>query len=40
MQITLELHEMCEEGSLELLLVLGSFEASVVAPMLSPPHFV
>jgi hypothetical protein len=36
LQITPELHDLCEEDSVELPLKLGSFEASAVAPMPSP----
>jgi hypothetical protein len=38
LQITPELHELREEDSVELPLELGSFEASAVAPMPSPPQ--
>jgi hypothetical protein len=36
LQITPELHDLCEEDFVELPLKLGSFEASAVAPMPSP----
>jgi hypothetical protein len=38
LQITPELHDLCEEDSVELPLELGSFEASTVAPAPSPPQ--